>query len=187
MKAASLLLFSLAVVAQWVVPLTGIWQHEQVLARGTLVRIKCTAPDPYDPLRGRYLAVRPAQSEAPCDPEMDNRRGARAYAILEADAQGLAKVARLVPEPPASGDYVRVRQGWAYEGKARFDWPFDRFYLNEELAPEADKWLAESLRDADGVIAEVRVLDGRAVLADLTLDGKSFREHLKARLKQPAP
>jgi len=67
--------------------------------------------------------------------------------------------------------------------KARFDWPFDRFYLNEKLAPEADKWLAESLRGAKGVTAEVRVLDGRAVLFDLSLGGRSFREHLKERLE----
>ena len=34
-----------------------------------------------------------------------------------------------------------------------------------------------------GIIAEVRVLKGRAVLADLSLDGQSFREILKQRVK----
>ena len=51
--------FAVAAVAQWLLPLSGIWQHERVTSRGTLVRIECAAPDPYDPLRGRYLAVRP--------------------------------------------------------------------------------------------------------------------------------
>ncbi len=46
--------------------------------------------------------------------------------------------------------------------------------------------LAESkcaIRSAKGIIAEVRVLSGRAVLADLSLDGKPFREILKQRVK----
>ena len=41
--------------------------------------------------------------------------------------------------------------------------------------------------DTKGIIAEVRVLNGRAVLADLTLDGKPFREILKERVGVAKP
>jgi hypothetical protein len=70
-----------------------------------------------------------------------------------------------------------------FSEKALIDWPFDRFYVNEKLAPEADKWFAENIRSTQGITAEVRVLNGRAVLEDLSLDGKPFREILKARVK----
>lgn len=186
MKSLPLVLFALTVLAQWVVPLAAVRQHERVLAEGELIRLKCTAPDPYDPLRGRYLAVRPEIREAPTTQGRMPRHGP-AYALLEVGADGIATVTRVERERPASGCYVRVRVRWASESTVHFEWPFDRYYLNEKLAPEADRWLAESLRSAKGVLAEVRVLDGRAVLADLTLDGKSFRTHLQERLKAPPP
>ncbi len=182
MKTLPLVVFALAVLAQWLVPLAAIRQHEKVLVEGQLVRLKCTAPDPYDPLRGRYLAVRPEATEADVDKELKSYRGP-GYAMLAIGADGLASVTRLERQRPAEGLFVRVRVRYAHEGKARFDWPFDRYYLNETLAPEADRWLADSLRSTKAVLAEVRVLDGRAVLEDLSLDGKSFREHLKQRLK----
>jgi len=186
MKSLPLVLFGLTVLAQWAVPLAAVRQHERVLAEGELIRLKCTAPDPYDPLRGRYLAVRPEITEAPVDQERISRSGP-AYALLEAGADGVATVTRIERERPVSGRFVRVHVRWTTGATARFEWPFDRYYLNEKLAPEADRWLAESLRSARGVLAEVRVLDGRAVLADLTLDGKSFRTHLQERLKTPPP
>lgn len=186
MKSLPLVLFALTVLAQWVVPLAAVRQHERVLAEGELIRLKCTAPDPYDPLRGRYLAVRPEIREAPSAQGRMPRQGP-AYALLEVGADGIATVTRVERERPASGHHVRVRVRWASESTVHFEWPFDRYYLNEKLAPEADRWLAESLRSAKGVLAEVRVLDGRAVLADLTLDGKSFRTHLQERLKTVLP
>ena len=66
MKTLPFIIFGIAVLAQWAAPLSQIWTHEQVLTKGTLIKLKCSAPDPYDPLRGRYLAVRPTQSELPC-------------------------------------------------------------------------------------------------------------------------
>jgi len=183
MKTLPFLIFGIAVLAQWAAPLSQIWTHEKVLTQGTLIKLKCTAPDPYDPLRGRYLAVRPNQNEAAVSAGVELQQGAQVYAVLVTGADGFATVSSLSPTPPASGDYLRVRSGYVYDHKARIEWPFDRFYVNEKLAPEADKWFAENIRSTQGITAEVRVLNGRAVLEDLSLDGKSFREILKARVK----
>lgn len=183
MKALPLIIFALTALAQWAAPLSQIWTYEQTLANGTLIKLKCSAPDPYDPLRGRYLAVRPDQREAGVPAGVKLERGMPVYATLTTGADGLAAVSGLSMTPPASGDFVRVKAGYSYDKKAGFEWPFDRFYINEKLAPEADKWFAENIRKTNGVVAEVRVLNGRAVLADLSLDGKSFREILKERVK----
>ena len=64
MKTLPLIIFALTALAQWAAPLSQIWTRERVLTQGTLIKLKCTAPDPYDPLRGRFLGVRPEQSEA---------------------------------------------------------------------------------------------------------------------------
>lgn len=183
MKTLPLIIFAIAALAQWAAPLSQIWTHEQTLTQGTLIKLKCSAPDPYDPLRGRYLAVRPEQREVSVPADMKLQRGMQVYATLTTGADGLATISSLSLTPPISGDYIRLKSGYVYSEKANIDWPFERFYINEKLAPEADKWFAENIRSAKGIIAEVRVLNGRAVLADLSLDGKPFREILKERVK----
>lgn len=186
MKTIPFILFGLAALAQWLVPLTGIMQHEQTLAKGTLVKLKCSEPDPYDPLRGRFLAVRPEQREISVPTGSKLQRGMWVYASLTTGTDGLASISHLSIEPPSSGDFIRLRSGYMNNDKTQIEWPFSRFYLNEKLAPEADRWFAENIRSANGIIAEVRVLNGRAVLADLSLDGKPFREILKERESKPS-
>lgn len=183
MKTLPLILFAIVALAQWATPLSQIWTHEQVLAKGTLIKLKCQAPDPYDPLRGRYLAVRPLLHDAAVPAGMKLQKGMQVYAQLTPGADGLATVSGLSLTPPAGTDYVRLRAGWVNGDQVSFEWPFDRFYVNEKLAPEADKWFAENIRGDKGITAEVRVYNGRAVLADLSLDGKPFREILRERVK----
>ena len=183
MKTLPLIIFAIAAVAQWAAPLSQIWTHEQVLTKGTLIKLICNAPDPYDPLRGRYLAVWPTQNEVSVPEDLKLQRGMHVYATLTTGANGVATISQLSLTPPAAGDFIRVRTGYVYEQKAHIEWPFNRFYINEKLAPEADKWFAENIRGDKPILAEVRVLNGRAVLADLSLDGKPFREILKERVK----
>lgn len=183
MKTLPLLIFGIAALAQWAAPLAQIWTHEQTLTQGTLIKLKCAAPDPYDPLRGRFLAVRPEQRDTSLPEGMKLERGMHVFATLTTGADGLATITHVSLTPPASGVFIRLKTGYVYDSKAGIEWPFNRFYINEKLAPEADKWFAENIRGTKGIIAEVRVLNGRAVLADLSLDGKPFREILKERVK----
>ena len=183
MKTLSWVIFGLAVLAQWAVPFSQIRGYEQTLATGSLIKLKCAAPDPYDPLRGRYLAVRPEQREAKVPEGMKIQPHTAVYATLTTGADGLASITHLSHEPPASGDYIRLKATYPFNENTGIEWPFDRFYINEKLAPEADKWFAENIRSETGVIAEVRLLHGQAVLADLSFDGKSFREILKGRVR----
>lgn len=183
MKTLSWIIFGLAALAQWAIPLSQIRSYEQTLETGKLIRLKCAAPDPYDPLRGRFLAVSPDQRTATVPEKLEVPSNSQVYATLTTGADGLATITDLSLEPPASGDYIRLRTTYAYNGSVGIEWPFDRFYINEKLAPEADKWFAENIRSATGVVAEVRLLKGNAVLADLTFDGKPFREILKERTK----
>jgi uncharacterized membrane-anchored protein len=178
------MIFVLAALAQWAGPLWQIYTYEQTLTHGTLIKLKCTAPDPYDPLRGRYLAVRPAQQEIKVTENPRLREGVAFYASFTIGDDGLATLSEVSLTPPEKGESIRLRSRDQVQGNSVWiDWPFERFYLNEKLAPEADLWLAENIRSAQGVVAEVRVLHGKAVLADLSLDGKSFREILKTRVK----
>ena len=182
MKTASLILFAVTALAQLAVPLWQIRTHEQVLEHGSIVRLKCSAPDPYDPLRGRFLAVRPEETSVQLPTIEAVTPGEPLLITFTTDANGISHVASGVTTPPTNTPYLKVKAIYSLMNKCEFEWPFDRFYINEELAPEADKWFAETIRKKDGVIAEVRVLGGRAVLSDLTFEGQSFREILKERV-----
>jgi hypothetical protein len=180
--------FAVAAVAQWLLPLSGIWQHERVISRGTLVRIECAAPDPYDPLRGRYLAVRPAESTV-SQPKGFPRGGhvVPVWATLEAGDDELARI-KSVSLEPVSGPTVilLMARSWGTINGTDvigLEWPFDRFYLNERLAPDADKLVAERRRDGKRTVAELHLLDGQAVLTDILLDGVSIRELVKQGAK----
>jgi hypothetical protein len=189
----ALAVFVVAAVAQWLLPLSGIWQHERVIARGTIVRIECGAPDPYDPLRGRYLAVRPVESRVP-KPEgmaegITDRDAVPVWATLVAGKDGLSRIESLSLEPVAGPTVIRLVAKWPHWGGSPrretvfVEWPFDRFYLNERLAPDADKLVADWLRDGKKTVAEVSLLDGRAVLTDILFDGVSIRELVKQQVK----
>ena len=181
----ALAVFAVAAVAQWLLPLSGIWQHERVISRGTLLKIECAAPDPYDPLRGRYLAVRPAQSTV-AEPAGFPQGGGLVpvWATLEVGDDGLARIKSLSLEPVSGPTVIPLRaRKWGTSNGTDviwLEWPCGRFYLNERLAPEADKLVAERSRDRK-TVAEVRLLDGRAVLTDILLDGVSIRELVKRR------
>lgn len=185
MKTLPFIIFGIAALAQWAAPLAQIWTHEQTLAKGTLIKLKCRAPDPYDPLRGRFLAVRPEQEQVKISQEVKFTRGQIAYATLYEETDGTHRISSLTPTAPAEGTFVKLKVTYSTPAgeEAWIEWPFERFYINEQLAPEADEWFAENIRGTKGIIAEVRVLNGRAVLADLTLDGRPFREILKERVK----
>lgn len=181
--------FAVAVVAQWLVPLAGVWRQERVIARGTLVRIECVAPDPYDPLRGRYLAVQPAGSRVPKPEGMVGRDAVPVWAALVAGEDGLSRIESLSLEPVSGPTVIRLVAKWPHREDASapetvfVEWPFERFYLNERLAPDADKLVAERFRGGKTTVAELRLLDGRAVLTDILLDGVSVRELVKQQAK----
>lgn len=154
-------------------------RSEIALRYGTLHRMKIRGFDPHDPFRGRYLAfTMPAdvkKSEISHD-RGDFSAGTVAYVTLKRGEDGFSSFETLLAEPPAEGDYLKVScaSRWSSNG---FVAPFSRFYLNEALAPEAEKLLDRALRD-DKNPPEIlfRVHRGHGALADLQIGGRSIVE-----------
>jgi hypothetical protein len=196
----SFLCFGAACIAQWAVPFASIRMHEEVIERGALVRLAVTAPDPYDPLRGRYLRLRPLEVEVELDPAVASPdSGQKVWAQLERGSDGLHHLGKITKQKPDHGDYVplttlgvphaKIGPGGVVHpatdaSKVRVEWPFDRFFVSEKIAPEADVWLRENSREEKTVVAELRVLNGESVLTNLEFDGLSFREVLKKSVQK---
>ena len=172
------IVFAVGCVLQWAAPLMQISGYEKVIAEGALFSFRCEAPDPYDMLRGRFLAVRamPDSFDSMNDSKFEG--GEPLYAMMETGADGLAIIKSLTREPPATGSFVKVKCKYTSGGRVPIEWPFDRFYLNEKVAPKADEWYRKNVRTPSAVTAEVRVLNGKAVLVDLKLEGRSFKQIL---------
>ncbi|MGI6497168.1 MAG: GDYXXLXY domain-containing protein [Kiritimatiellia bacterium] len=187
-----------------------ILQREVALRNGVACRFRTAPVDPYDAFRGRYVALNlsEADSQQLCDREY--ARGQRIYAVIGEGTDGYSRIDRLTthPEPEDVCIRTRVRHCWpdyrqlpagtndtaqaAYSpgtyvptGRyhVRLALPFDRFYMEEKLAPEAEK----AYRDAGGSdrqegVLVVRVWRGLGVIEDLELGGRSIRDVARERL-----
>ena len=192
------LIVAVALVAQVAAISWLIWRYERVVSQGTEVRFACQAYDPYDPLRGRYLRTRVSEdctnmAFRVCETNRYEFYD-KLFARLEPNgADGLWRVAEVALEPSAEGLWVRPKSssieyclGWSDRGKNEewddFDkrkkasglkavvtFP-DQLFVNEKLAPEAEKVLRK--HTGKSAVAVYRVLNGEMVITDIEIDGK---------------
>lgn len=181
----SWMIFALMVLVQWAAPVLQIQRYENVIAAGELVKFKCNAPDPFDPLRGRYLVVSLADTHADLLKSESFSIGQTVYATLKVDADGFALFDTVHSSPPASGLYFKCKlPAYLYDrdARVRLEVPVQRYYLNEEVAPKADQWLADARQDRAKVTwVEVRLKDGLAVVTDIKHDGVSVNDVIRPR------
>ena len=205
------LIIAVALVAQVAAISWLIWRYECVVSQGVEVRFACQAYDPYDPLRGRYLRTRVSEdcTNMAFQVGETNRYEFRnkLFARLEPNGtNGLWRVAEVAEHPRAEGLWVRpkgssveYRIGWSERGKdekwenfskrrERSGWKAvvtfpDQLFVNEKLAPEAEK----VLRKATGksAVAVYRVYKGEIVITDIEVEGKSVAEVAGAEARHP--
>jgi uncharacterized membrane-anchored protein len=166
-------LFASLVAAQLAVPFSMIAGKEDVLKTGQAFKFRAAPVDPYDAFRGRYVALGFKEDEAPAPASL--RRGQKAYAAISIARDGFARVDALTAERPRSGPYFAVKVQYTFDGKARFDLPFDRYYMEESAAPKAERVQRERARGEEAY-AVVRVKEGKAVLEALFIGGELVEE-----------
>ncbi|MBI2437541.1 MAG: GDYXXLXY domain-containing protein [Lentisphaerae bacterium] len=175
-------------LAQWAVPASIIWRYEQALANGQVFKFKTRPVDPYDAFRGRYVALGFAQESAPLAGARQRFEGGqKIFALIENDtngfANGFARIKWVSFERPQTGAYFNVQTryyspNWPTNVAIRF--PFDRYYLNEKLAPAAEAAYREhSQRGQQDAYVTVRVQNGLAVIEDLYVAGQPILQFLK--------
>jgi uncharacterized membrane-anchored protein len=163
---------------------SGIARHERTLSQGAGVLLAVAPVDPADPFRGRYVALafdlereshplrgRPPQYDEP------------AYVVLKVDAQHVATVDYVTAERPSAGLFLKAESSWRESDTTiHVSLPFKRYYMNEALAPAAEAAYVEAIQQDDGKknYARVRLLDGRAVIEAILLDGKPIEQAARA-------
>lgn len=182
---SAFVVFFLAALAQWLVPLAGVRQYEQFMARGTVARLECSGHSSYDPLRGRYLDLWLAESGQFAPHGMPERGAVPLWATLGAGDDGISRIRSLSVAPISGPTVIRLvaRHSGDTNGAKTIslEWPFDRLYMTRRLTREAARLVAGRHTSGKVAVAEVRILDGRAMLVDVLVDGESIRDVLRRR------
>jgi hypothetical protein len=182
-----LALWVLLAMAQLCVPAWMIVGQERILRGGTQVKLHTRPVDPADFFSGRYVALGFKVEQVPrelvrghfMDPDET------AYLELREGADGFAEIIALHKEKPPSGLVLQCTIQSLSPPTVEVALPFNRYYMDEHLAPEADRVYRAQAADPVDSFVLVRVLDGRGVIEELYLGGKPVAEFL--RQNQPPP
>lgn len=188
MKKFSLIVLGILIVAQLAVPFSMIKSRENILRNGELYRFKTRPIDPADPFQGRYVRLVFEIDYIECSEEEESELTYKqpVYAIMGTDSDGYARFADWNLEQPESGAYLKTHYRRKYtvrhpESKKRIfkgiriHVPFNRFYMAESKAPRAEERAREATRNTN-CWANVRILNGNAVIEDVFAEGQSLRD-----------
>ena len=153
----------------------------------TLFRFKVTLYDPYDLMRGRYLRFQVLPDRHTVGEKLDVSWQKPGWAKFADGKNGFARIAELSDRPIPGGVKVRAYSVAGHTGKNgswsyRVEYPFSRYFINEQDAAEAEAIVRNALRAKRPAEVLVRVYpDGNFMIEELRIDGKPLREHLRPR------
>lgn len=182
MKMKSVLfLFGIAMLLQFAVPTAMIAKREHALAHGRIFKFRTAPVDPYDAFRGRFVALGFDQNSVGVPEDSDFARGQKVYALLAEDADGFAYFTEVRRSRPDAGPYLSTKIQYMSGPNAQIHLPFDRFYMDENEAPEAERaYRQNSARSNRNAYVQIRIEKGFGVIEDLYVDGTPIRDYLES-------
>ncbi|HMJ68784.1 MAG TPA: GDYXXLXY domain-containing protein [Cyclobacteriaceae bacterium] len=186
--------FIFMVAAQWYAPLSIVYDSEKTVEEGAEYRFRTAPVDPSDPFRGKYITLNfEAATYFPTDTnEVNFDAGQTVYATILPDSLGFAKVIQIAAEPPVIGiDYITATfeygnrrylypDGELVPSSVVLEFPFQRLYVEESKASEAEKYYWTSRTDSTLVCyAVVKVLKGNTTLVDVMVNDRSLMDIVK--------
>ncbi|NND33678.1 MAG: GDYXXLXY domain-containing protein [Saprospiraceae bacterium] len=158
-----------------------IYAYENVLTTGTSFKLRIAPVDPTDPFRGKYITLRFRDNTLKVAKASDWPQGSRAYVTFVEDSLGFARADDIFAQPlPGREDYLEIMIeniiDHPDEQLVYLAFPFDRFYLEESRAAEAERLYQEAL--ASGMTeayAHILVKNGHGTLADVIVGDKSVK------------
>lgn len=178
-------LFLFVAIAQLFVPAQMIYNQVDILNTGKLVKFQCEPIDPNDPFRGKYITLRFKESAIKVKNLKEWNSNETIFAKIETSKDGFAKIKSISRTEPADNSiYLKLKINYIteYDGnKIYLDFPFNRFYMNENKAKNAETVYTESTIDSTKIAyALVATKNGEAVIKDVLIDNISIKELAKA-------
>jgi uncharacterized membrane-anchored protein len=180
-KIMRIILFVIVIAAMFAVPAFMIRQGEEVLNKGKIYIFKAAPVDPYDYFRGRYVNIRIEKNYVPVlpDTKLDFKSNETVYAAINTDKDGFAYLDNLSRTVPKDGSYVKVNFSYQDKDKAYLLIPFNQFYMNEKMAPEAERVVREALlKRKDSCVIKLRVHNDTAVIEELLINNIPIKKYI---------
>lgn len=181
MKYFIFILFAVMCLAQWIIPGRMIYDSETILTKGDVFKFRTEPIDPSDPFRGKYVTLR---FEADFIDLKDSGKwhpGEVIFVRFTPDSAGFAIAKDVSRTRPESGSYLRtivtnVNQ-FQDSNRLQFDLPFNRFYMEESKASQAEQLYWQAQRDSVQVTYGLVSLGaGQAVLQNIFINDKPVIE-----------
>jgi uncharacterized membrane-anchored protein len=176
-------LFLFVVAAQLFVPLQMIYNQEDIINTGKLIKFQCEPIDPNDPFRGKYITLNFKESGIKVKNLKEWNSNEAIFAKIETSKDGFAKIKSISKsEPNDNSIYLKLKINYlaGHENKIYLDFPFNRFYMNENKAKNAEKVYAQSTLDTTKITyALVATKNGEAVIKDVLIDEISIKKLAK--------
>ncbi len=178
------ILFLILALAQLFVPTKMILNQENILETGIIYKFKTQPIDPSDPFRGKYITL---NYEARSFKTKDSvwERNETIYVYLKKDSLGYAavdQVSKVILEYDDK-NYIQAKAKWYrnYTDELQIEFPFNRFYMEETKAYDAEIAVRNRQRDSlpNNTHALVYVKEGEAVLKDVIIDDISIKDYVE--------
>ncbi|MBL4662414.1 MAG: GDYXXLXY domain-containing protein [Flavobacteriaceae bacterium] len=179
--------FFIMLAAQWFVPGKMISDQKNALTNGTPYKFRTQPIDPNDPFRGKYVRL---------NYEVDNVNTTDSvwgykepvYVYIKTGTDGYVEateVSKILLD--TNQDYVKADAGYYYNKKMHFDLPFNRFYMEESKALDAEKAIRVTRFSQDSLApvcyALVYVKGNIAVLDNVFVGDVSIKEFVEQEQK----
>lgn len=174
--------FVLVCLGQIYVPAKMILDQENVLKTGVEYKFKTAPVDPTDPFRGKYVTLRYDNTNITLQDTTTNWYALReVYVKVTSDQAGFAKIVDVSANPFEDGDYFKAWLNTTYVSNGQTEltvnYPFDRYYMDEFKAHDAELAYAEAQWDTSRVAYSlVSIKNGNAVLKDVLIDGVPIKD-----------
>ena len=186
-KKIILIVFVLVALVQIYVPAKIILGRAVVLSSGKEFKFKTAPIDPSDPFRGKYINLNFNEATVEIQNKENWVHGETVFVLLSKDDNGFAKTKSVSRVRPVDNqDFLKVKVNYvAYDGSKLFvQYPFDRFYMEESKAYDAELTYNRTLRDTSQVTyALVNIKNGESVLKDVMINGIPIKEIVKLELQ----
>jgi len=172
------------VLLQLYVPFSMILGREDALSNGEAYKFRTAPIDPRNPFMGSYIRLNFENDHLQVPEGHDWHRGQTVFVHLRQDTKGFAQIGGVSKVPPAEGTpylKAKVRQIIADDApKLYVDYPFDRYYMEESKAYDAELAHRRLQQAPDSITyALVKVKDGQAVLEDVMVNGTPIAELIR--------
>jgi len=182
-KKIIILAFILVTLVQIYVPAKIILDRAIVLRSGKEFKFKTAPIDPSDPFRGKYINLNFNENTVEIQNKENWTNGETVFVLLATDSNGFAKIRSVSKVKPLDNqDFLKAKVDFIiYDGsKLSIEYPFERFYMEESKAYDAELTYNRTLRDTSQLTyALVNIKNGESVLKDVMINGIPIREIVK--------